>query len=354
MKKNIINTAIFFAATILLIMTMNSCDKGYNDASFGYNYIYMPQATVSGGLNLNYLVPAGLDSATFNYQVDTINHKINVYLGVSASGEQANAGFTVNVSANNDTTNQIINGGTIANAVLLADSMYTLPSTVTVPAGKHSASFLLSIDSKALEAYAGKTVLLTVQLSNPTKYILNTTLDKTVVEINVHANPYQGSWTISSFTFDWNDGDGWGNSGEAAVADELPNSAPGLDDIITFGGFSGINPTGTYNRTAGADGKFASYVYSYSNTGTDWNGKFGELPAGSGTYVINSDNSVTITIEGNTYNSIGCSTTDGTTMTYLLNPAPFSPGSIDWNDYFGDNTNKFCVATKIWYVLKKQ
>jgi hypothetical protein len=273
---------------------------------------------------------------------------------VLASGEQANAGFTVNVSANNDTTNQIINGGTIANAVLLADSMYTLPSTVTVPAGKNSASFLLSIDSKALEAYAGKTVLLTVQLSNPTKYMLNTTLDKTVVEINVHANPYQGSWTISSFTFDWNDGDGWGNSGEAAVSDKLPNSTPGLDDIITFGAFSGINPTGTYNRTAGADGKFASYVYSYSNTATDWSGKFGQLPAGSGTYVINSDNSVTITIGGNTYNSIGCSTTNGTTMTYLLNPAPFNPSLIDWNDYFGDNTNKFCVATKIWYVLEKQ
>jgi hypothetical protein len=352
MKKNIINTAIFFAATILFITTMNSCDKGYNDASFGYNYIYMPQATVSGGLNLNYLVPAGLDSATYNYQIDTINHKVNVYLGVLASGEQANAGFTVNVSANNDTTNQIISGGTFANAVLLPSTMYTLPSTVTVPAGKHSANFLLTIDATALQAYAGKTVLLTVQLSNPTRYMLNTVYNKTVVAISVHANPYQGSWTISSFTYHWDDGNGWGNSGEAAVVNQLPNSAPGLDDIITFGSFSGINPTGSYKRTAGADGKFASYIDP--NTGIDWSGKFGQLPAGSGTYLINSDNSVTITIGGNTYHSIGCSTTDGTTMTYLLNPVPFSPGSIDWSNYYGDNTNKFCVATKIWYVLKKQ
>lgn len=187
MKKNIINTAVLFAATILLIMTMNSCDKGYNNASFGYNYIYMPQATVSGGLNLNYPVPAGLDSATYNYKIDTVNHKVNVDLGVSVSGEQASTGFTVNVSVNNDTTNQIISGGSIANAVLMPGTMYSLPSSVTVPVGQHFATFNLSIDAVALKAYAGKMALLTVQLSNPTSYVLNTMYNKTVVIINVSA-----------------------------------------------------------------------------------------------------------------------------------------------------------------------
>lgn len=187
MKKNIINITVFFAVAALFIVTMNSCDKGYNSASFGYNYIYMPQATVSGGLNLNYPVPVGLDSATHNYQIDSINHKVNVYLGVLVSGEQANTGFTVNVSVNNDTTNQIISGGTIANAILLPATMYVLPSSVTVPAGQHVGSFYLSIDAVALKAYSGKMALLTVQLSNPTNYVLNTALNKTVVIINVAA-----------------------------------------------------------------------------------------------------------------------------------------------------------------------
>ena len=187
MKKNIIKTAIFLAISAFLVVSMNSCDKGYSSASFGYNYIYMPQATVSGGKNQNYAVPTGLDSATYNYHIDSINHKVNVYLGVIVSGEQANTGFTVDISANKDTTNQIISGGTIANAVLLPDSIYTLPSLVTVPAGKHMASFNLAIDEVALKAYAGKMLLLTVQLSNPTSYLLNPLYKKTLVVIDVTA-----------------------------------------------------------------------------------------------------------------------------------------------------------------------
>jgi hypothetical protein len=187
MKKSTIGTAIFFAGIALFVVALNSCDKGYNSTSFGYNYIYMPQATVSGGLNLNYPVPVGLDSATYNYQIDTVNHKVNVDLGVSVSGEQSNTGFTVNVSVNNDTTNQIISGGSIANAVLMPGTMYSLPSSVTVPAGQHLATFNLSIDAVALKAYAGKMALLTVQLSNPTSYVLNTVYNKTVVIINVSA-----------------------------------------------------------------------------------------------------------------------------------------------------------------------
>ena len=182
-----IKTAHFFAVMTFFAVALNSCDKGYNSSSFGYNYIYMPQATVSGGLNLNYQVPTGLDSATYNYQIDTVNHKVNVALGVSVSGEQASTGFKVNVSVNNDTTNQIISGGSIENAVLLPSSTYTLPSSVTIPAGKHMASFNLSIDEVALKAYAGKVALLTVQLSDPTNYVLNKVYNKTVVVINVSA-----------------------------------------------------------------------------------------------------------------------------------------------------------------------
>jgi hypothetical protein len=187
MKKSMFKTAFLFAITALFAVTFNSCDKGFSSASFGYNYIYMPQATVSGGLNQNYAVPTGLDSATYNFQIDSINHKLNVYLGVTVSGEQPNTGFKVTVSANNDTTNQIIAVGSVSNAILLPDSIYTLPTSVTVPGGKHMASFNLSINSTALKAYSGKMALLTVQLSNPSNYLLNNTYSKTVVIINVSA-----------------------------------------------------------------------------------------------------------------------------------------------------------------------
>lgn len=187
MKKSMIKTATFFAVAALFIVALNSCDNGYSAANFGINNVYMPQATVSGGLNQNYPVPVGLDSATHNYQIDSINNKVNVYLGVTVSGEQANLGLTVNVSVNNDTTNQIISGGSIAKAILLPASSYSLPTLVTVPAGKHTASFNLSIDAVALKAYAGKMVLLTVQISDPTNYVLNKLYSRTVVVINVNA-----------------------------------------------------------------------------------------------------------------------------------------------------------------------
>lgn len=179
---------------------------------------------------------------------------------------------------------------------------------------------------------------------------------KWTVVVDLFNNPYEGSWAINSFTFDWDDGNGWGNSGEAAVASKFPATASGLDDIIAFGPLTGVNSAGavygSYERTAGTDGLFASYVNT--STGTDWTNKFGQLPAGKGNYYINSDNTVTVVVNGKSFSSKGASASDGSVMTYLLDPAPFSPGSINWGDYYGNNDNKACVATKIWYVLKKQ
>ncbi|MEI6754501.1 MAG: hypothetical protein WCK78_15215 [Paludibacter sp.] len=185
MKKNRI--AAFFAVIFLLAASIfTGCDNT-NNSSYGNNYIYMPQATVSGGVNLNYPVPSGYSTATYNFKIDSVNHIVNVNLGVLASGENAKMGYSVDVSVNNDTTNQIISGGTIANAVLLPSTIYTLPSSVTVPVGQYYTSFYLSINSTELKKMTGKIALLTVQLSNPTNYQLNTLLNKTVVVIDVNA-----------------------------------------------------------------------------------------------------------------------------------------------------------------------
>lgn len=185
MKKYIKRTTFLVASSIFLLLLIECKDDTTN--VFGYNYIYMPQANVSGGSNQNYFVPSGVNSNTFNYKIDTINHKVNVYLGVSVSGQEANEGCSVDISVNNDTTNQIISGGAISNAVLLPQSIYTLPTMVTVHAGSNETHFNLSIDSDVLKAYTDKNMILTVTLSNPTNYLLNNLYNKTVVIINVTA-----------------------------------------------------------------------------------------------------------------------------------------------------------------------
>lgn len=174
------------------------------------------------------------------------------------------------------------------------------------------------------------------------------------IKASLYVNPYKGTWGIQSFRMKWDDWNGWGLKGEAEVALKMTNAAPGIDDIITFGGIDGVDASGAYygvyERTSGADGKFGTYV---SSKGTDYSDKFGQLPNGKGKYFINPDNSVSVAIDGSTkkYNSNGSKTTDGITMNFDLKATQI--WTIDWNDYYG-NENQFKMTYQLWYILKKK
>ena len=209
MKKNIIK-AVFFVAITTFFVSLHSCDTGYNTVSFGSNLIYMPAAT-SSGLTTSHIftVPNTTnvnitDTSVFNFRSDTINQKLYVRLGVSASGKYASDGYTVNLGIDNDSTNMAVAWGNAQfpslNYMAIPSTMYTpLPTTFTVPAGKNAGTFELVLDAAALMAYAtpgkvpiattvvGKKLLLTVAISNPTKYTLNGAFAKTVVLIDVNA-----------------------------------------------------------------------------------------------------------------------------------------------------------------------
>ncbi len=174
------------------------------------------------------------------------------------------------------------------------------------------------------------------------------------IKASLYVNPYKGTWGIQNFRMKWDDWNGWGLSGEAEVALKMANAAPGIDDIITFGGIDGVDAAGAYygvyERTSGANGKFGTYI---SSKGTDYSDKFGQLPNGKGKYFINPDNSVSVAIDGSTkkYNSNGSKTTDGVTMNFDLKASQI--WTIDWNDYYG-NENQFKMTYQLWYILKKQ
>ena len=180
---------LLFVLMILGSVFITGCHEGDNEADFGFGYIYIPQATVSGGLNNYYPVPGGSGEYTsLNYKVE--NGKLNVLLGIIRSGKLSNAsGFSVDVGISQAETDEVIAYyiSESEDAEALLASIYTLPDKVTVDAGKDKAPFLLSVDINSLLSgtYDGKKLVLSVTISNPTQYELSDVNTSVVVVIDV-------------------------------------------------------------------------------------------------------------------------------------------------------------------------
>lgn len=234
---------------------------------------------------------------------------------------------------------------------------------VSVDAGKVSLSavelsFLVS-NGASIQPSSGTSVDFTQSADSSAVYTVTSESGEVrnwKVFVKPFVNPLQGSWTITSYRFKWDDWNGWGNSGEDELAGKLEASATGLDDVITFGEIEGVTDNGLvfglYERTVGTDGLSASYVYD--RTGEDWAGKFNQLPVGQGQWQINVDNSITFTVGGKSYTSKPFEAIDANNLKLPLDPGPQDGGRINWDDYYGDNTNKFCVTYELWYTLEKQ
>ncbi|QVY66157.1 hypothetical protein [Polaribacter sp. Q13] len=181
------------------------------------------------------------------------------------------------------------------------------------------------------------------------------TLEWTIF-IEPFINELEGSWAISSYSIKWDDGNGWGNAGESELSDLLTESSSGLDDIITIGAVKGANDEGLvygdYERTMGEDGLAASYIYA--RTSEDWAVRFNQLPIGSGEWILNKDNSVTFVVNKKSYTTKTFDKIDETILKLSLDPGVKELGRTNWDDYYGDNTNKFVAATDLWYTLTKQ
>lgn len=190
-KMKILRNTVLMLVLGCIGVYMTSCEKADSKENFGYNYIYIPQATAAGGGNVNYLVPSGNDASNFNFKIDAGNNKVNVVLGVSCSGKNVSNGYTVGITTQTDTVTQLISNGTLKKdaktVVLLPAAAYSLPATLSVPEGQYMTSFYLSIDEAALKTYAGQKVALCVALTNSTGYKINPTYSKVIILIDVDA-----------------------------------------------------------------------------------------------------------------------------------------------------------------------
>lgn len=174
---------------ILLLAFVCTCAftacEGDGDADYGFGKVYMPQAVSTGGLNNSYAVPSGGGSYTYNFRVE--NGTVRIILGVTRSGKLSDKkGYAVDVytSAEDTATAVAAYGGEA-----MPEGLYSLPAAVVVPNGKTGETFYLDIPVLAISRseYAGKKLVLSVGIRNPSAYELSDTAGKTAVIVNVDA-----------------------------------------------------------------------------------------------------------------------------------------------------------------------
>lgn len=166
---------------LLILFIFPACNEGDGDLDYGFQYIYMPQAMSSGGLDNYYQVPSGGGENNYNFKVE--NDKFNIILGVLRSGKFANSAFSVNVAATDPSAAILASLG----GMVMPSELYTLPQKVEVSADKSGETFYLALDANTLKSdtYKGQKLLLTVSISNPSKFELAETGTSVVVVVDV-------------------------------------------------------------------------------------------------------------------------------------------------------------------------
>lgn len=168
----------------LCVLALTACE-GDGDADYGFGKIYMPQAVSTGGLNSSYAVPSGGGESTYNFRVE--GGSVKIILGVMRSGKLSDGkAYSVDVfTSAEDTAAAVAAFGGEA----MPEGLYSLPARVAVPGSKTGATFYLDIPAAALsrDEYAGRRLVLSVGVRNPSAYELADTGTKTAVIVDVDA-----------------------------------------------------------------------------------------------------------------------------------------------------------------------
>ena len=164
------------------LFALASCAKGDGDKDYGVEKVYIPQSMADGGITNVYNVPSGDGEYTYNFSIE--EQTVEVFLGVLRSGKQAGEAFSVNVVVNDAATSAKAKE---LGAEVMSAGIYTLPESVSVPAGTNGKTFHLSLDKAALKKQAGKKLVLCVGLAGPTKYELSEKASEVTVLVNVDA-----------------------------------------------------------------------------------------------------------------------------------------------------------------------
>ena len=181
-----------------LVFAFASCDENDATRDYGFAYVYIPQATVTG-LDNSYPIPLGpLDQYTsYACKFDSATGRLDIEVGVIRSGYFAQQkGYSVDLGVSASETADKLAAYSEAGtpAAELPAAVVTVPSKITVPDGQSGEGVYVSVDLNALALQKTslwvtdkyKLLVLGLEISNPTEYELaeNNTSVVIVLDLN--------------------------------------------------------------------------------------------------------------------------------------------------------------------------
>ncbi len=185
MKKILIKCV----ATATMILLAASCGKGDGDAEYGNSFVYIPQATQSGGLNNHYLVPSGEGPYTYNFKIEEGNVKI--MMGVMRSGKTVGKAYSVDIVDDGDATERFVSKKDVEEPgkYLKMPMCYSFPHKIEVGNGESAKTFYVEIPVSEIikNEYDSKILVLTLKLAESTVYPLSDKNTEVVVLLNINS-----------------------------------------------------------------------------------------------------------------------------------------------------------------------
>ena len=183
---------------LALVFAFASCDENDATRDYGFAYVYIPQATVTG-LDNSYPIPLGpLDQYTsYACKFDSATGRLDIEVGVIRSGYFAQQkGYSVDLGVSASETADKLAAFSEAEtpAAELPAAVVTVPSKITVPDGQSGEGVYVRVDLNALALQKTslwvtdkyKLLVLGLEISNPTEYELaeNNTSVVIVLDLN--------------------------------------------------------------------------------------------------------------------------------------------------------------------------
>lgn len=161
----------------VLLGALSAC-KSMVDSPEGTANIYLTAA-----INSVLTVPANPK----NYVVYKEQKQLHVPVYIARSGLQPQAGFTVSIAADNVAAQKLIDKGTVdkTKAIVAPADVYSIPGSVAAENG--SADFEAIFDASKLNAYLGKLLVLSVHISNASKFQINEKLSTLNIVLDIDA-----------------------------------------------------------------------------------------------------------------------------------------------------------------------
>lgn len=175
------------------VLFLMACEKGMEGRSFGDSMVYLTQAVSSGVAEDNrYIVPKDDVGYLENYEIDTINNQLKIFLGIMRSGTEKAREFSVDVRLENDAVNDAIQKGALIyekdpqkKIMILPDECVELPSSIKVEKDDYESIFYLSVDLNCLNIFSSYVLATGISIHNPSYYEINENLNEVMVLIDV-------------------------------------------------------------------------------------------------------------------------------------------------------------------------